>query len=159
MPVNTLYSVKIIVKQSSYSCYLVSLSDNNHDPFGKCTKPPKESFWQWPVTSTNFSVALLHFQSKQTKQRVSQAVQGKLFPHWSLTEAQPIPGVSSGCTKVEFCILCEDSPSAEKQARAVPSPTPPDHLFDMDLFRCLQRVFSFLLSNKALGGCANVPNE
>lgn len=121
MTANTLYSVKIIVKESSYHCNLVSLSDNDHDPFGKCTQASKEGFWQWPVTSTNLSVAPLHFQTKQTKQRVSRAVQGKLFAHWSLTEAQLQPWGQLWLHKSGVCkVPSEARPRAEKQARALP---------------------------------------
>lgn len=162
MHMYTLYRVKIIVNESSYHYD----SDNNQDLFRrkcKCTKPPSEGFWWWPITSSNFSMALLYFQTKQTNQPRSKpcyAINCHLaFPHPSPAEAQPFPWAVAGCTEAMFHIvhlLCGDNPSAEKQTWALPSPTPPTHQFNMYLFRCLQGVFSFLLSNHVLWDCANV---
>lgn len=64
MCMSTPYSVKMIVKESSYR----SDYDNNHDPFSRkcgCTKPPTEGFWWWLATSANFSMVLLYFQTNQ----------------------------------------------------------------------------------------------
>lgn len=71
-----------------------------------------------------------------------------VFPLPSPAEAGRFPWVSAGCTEAAFCIvplLCGDGPSAETQPQALPSPTPPAHLCDTYLFRCLQGGFFFFL--------------
>ena len=75
-----------------------------------------------------------------------------VFPHRSPAEAQPSPWVSTRCTEAALGIvlLHGHGPRAEKQARALPSPTPPTHLFNMYIFSCMQGVLSFLLYYEAV---------